>query len=298
MVSQEDRDNLFAQPSKAGLHVGMLMCCCLFDILVYPIMIWFLFIDIPAFLRAPPGEDSERVHLWLKIGIVSAFTMVICVYQMILCDLSRQHASRICGCVRRRRRAPPSPDLDNLASQPIEAWDRRPEATQTALNPVEMEAGITVTGAPWYQPTPSHMSTTPSKSDGRLYSLDGQVAAQEALQTHLRQKPALRVETGKPEILHGDPRSPLTPGRLPNTDVCCHTCSSSLAEANKVFLASCGHYLCSRCSTGLAKGSACSRCWGSPLSTPGPSPKLKSAEVKHVHFAAAETVENFSPEPD
>lgn len=40
-----------ASMPKQGRHCMMVSACIIFDIAIYPLMIWFLFIDIPEFLR-------------------------------------------------------------------------------------------------------------------------------------------------------------------------------------------------------------------------------------------------------
>ncbi|CAJ1376928.1 unnamed protein product, partial [Effrenium voratum] len=95
MVRQEDVDNLFAKPGTARRHCILLSACIIFDVTIYPLMIWFLFIDVPAFLQPPPQEEDERMFLFIKLGAVCGFTFVVCMYQVILFDLFGQHCSRM-----------------------------------------------------------------------------------------------------------------------------------------------------------------------------------------------------------
>jgi len=51
MVRKEDVDNLFAKPGTARRHCMMVSACIVFDVAIYPLMIYFLFIDVPDFLK-------------------------------------------------------------------------------------------------------------------------------------------------------------------------------------------------------------------------------------------------------
>lgn len=96
MVRQADIDSLFAKPSDCGSHCFMCGACAIFDFTLYPMMIYVLFFDVPDFLQPPPGEEDARMFVVMKIGLLSAFTMVMCVYQVMFFDLAMQHCSRIC----------------------------------------------------------------------------------------------------------------------------------------------------------------------------------------------------------
>lgn len=106
MVSQSTIDSLFAKPSDCGTHCFACGACAIFDFTLYPLMIYALFFNVPDFLKPPPGEEDARMFLMIKIGVLSAFTMVMCVYQIMYLDLAMQHFSRICRWLFRSRAKP------------------------------------------------------------------------------------------------------------------------------------------------------------------------------------------------
>eukprot|EP00930_Biecheleria_cincta_P068449 TRINITY_DN5588_c0_g3_i1.p1 TRINITY_DN5588_c0_g3~~TRINITY_DN5588_c0_g3_i1.p1 ORF type:complete len:214 (+),score=36.31 TRINITY_DN5588_c0_g3_i1:65-706(+) len=96
MVRQADIDSLFAKQSDCGNHCLTCGACAIFDFTLYPMMIYVLFFNAPDFLQPPKKEEDARMFLFMKIGMLSAFTMVMCVYQIMFFDLAMQHCSRIC----------------------------------------------------------------------------------------------------------------------------------------------------------------------------------------------------------
>eukprot|EP00930_Biecheleria_cincta_P043298 TRINITY_DN2974_c0_g1_i1.p1 TRINITY_DN2974_c0_g1~~TRINITY_DN2974_c0_g1_i1.p1 ORF type:complete len:234 (-),score=20.12 TRINITY_DN2974_c0_g1_i1:248-907(-) len=96
MVRQADIDSLFAKPSDTGTHCFICGACAIFDFTLYPVIVYLLFINVPDFLKGPDDEEGARMFIVLKIGLLSAFTMVMCIYQIMFFDLVGQHAGRIC----------------------------------------------------------------------------------------------------------------------------------------------------------------------------------------------------------
>ncbi|CAE7219516.1 hypothetical protein AK812_SmicGene30570 [Symbiodinium microadriaticum] len=127
MVRQEDVDNLFAKPGTVRRHCLLLSACIVFDVTIYPLMIWFLFIDVPAFLQAPPREEDERMFLFIKLGAVCGFTFVVCMYQVILFDLFGQHCSRMRQALSMEQKPLPETRAEDAEGKHLEAWDTRPD---------------------------------------------------------------------------------------------------------------------------------------------------------------------------
>eukprot|EP00439_Symbiodinium_sp_Y106_P061363 s1597_g9.t1 len=146
MVRQEDVDNLFAKPGTVRRHCLLLSACIVFDVTIYPLMIWFLFIDVPAFLQAPPREEDERMFLFIKLGAVCGFTFVVCMYQVILFDLFGQHCSRMRQALSMERKPVPQTRAD-AEGKHLEAWDTRPEDAAGQPNLVESESVLALPGA-------------------------------------------------------------------------------------------------------------------------------------------------------
>eukprot|EP00438_Fugacium_kawagutii_P035418 Skav202008 [mRNA] locus=scaffold1829:92889:103669:- [translate_table: standard] len=100
MVRQEAVDSLFAKPGTARRHCMMVSACIVFDVAIYPLMIWFLFIDVPDFLKLGPKKAQIRkLQSCIVIACISeamcGFTFVVCMYQVILFDLFGQHCTRM-----------------------------------------------------------------------------------------------------------------------------------------------------------------------------------------------------------
>eukprot|EP00434_Breviolum_minutum_P024618 symbB.v1.2.021739.t1/scaffold1896.1/size96813/10 len=125
MVRQYDADNLFAKPGTARRHCMMVSACVVFDVAIYPLMIWFLFIDVPDFLRPPSNQEEERMVLFIKLAAMCGFTFVVCMYQVILFDLFGQH------CLRMREAFSPSKSVSHepvgTETEKDDEWNRRQE---------------------------------------------------------------------------------------------------------------------------------------------------------------------------
>lgn len=125
MVRQYDADNLFAKPGTARRHCMMVSACVVFDVAIYPLMIWFLFIDVPDFLQPPSGQEEERMVLFIKLAAMCGFTFVVCMYQVILFDLFGQH------CTRMREAFSPSKSVSHdpvgMETEKDDEWNRRQE---------------------------------------------------------------------------------------------------------------------------------------------------------------------------
>eukprot|EP00440_Ansanella_granifera_P049839 gb/GFBE01054015.1/.p1 GENE.gb/GFBE01054015.1/~~gb/GFBE01054015.1/.p1 ORF type:complete len:269 (+),score=45.98 gb/GFBE01054015.1/:1-807(+) len=242
MVRQEDVDSLFARSGDASKHTFLFAGCLVFDLTVYPLMIWILFIDVPEFLQPPESEEEARMFSFVKVGLVVGFSLIVCVYQLILFDLSRQHCTRMCTKIfYRAKKQVPYPEMEGAANKPFEAWDQRWDAsgTQPRLQPKELESGVAVATAKGGQPQrKGHLESVPEETE-----VNAVVAV-----------PLAGVQTTG--VGH-----PL--GTMPAVDMRCGGCLRSLAaelSSGSVALAACGHVLCPSCSPSVRKGSVCPHC--------------------------------------
>lgn len=130
MVRQADIDSLFAKPSDASNHLFICGACAIFDFTLYPMLIYVLFFNVPEFLQPPQGEEDARMFLVFKIGMLSAFTMVMCVYQIMFLDLAMQHCSRICRYLvgSPAKAAQSTEDKLEMQAWPVAAEKQQPHA--------------------------------------------------------------------------------------------------------------------------------------------------------------------------
>lgn len=125
MVRQEDVDNLFAKPGTARRHCMMVSACIVFDVAIYPLMIYFLFIDVPDFLKSPSGQEEKNMVLLIKLAAMCGFTFVVCMYQVILFDLFGQHCSRMRETFSPSKTVPSAPA--NMETERSDEWNHRQE---------------------------------------------------------------------------------------------------------------------------------------------------------------------------
>ncbi|CAE7661873.1 unnamed protein product [Symbiodinium pilosum] len=270
MVRQEDVDNLFAKPGTVRRHCLLLSACIVFDVTVYPLMIWFLFIDVPAFLQAPPREEDERMFLFIKLGAVCGFTFVVCMYQVILFDLFGQHCSRMRQALSMERKPVPQTRVDDAASKHFEAWDVRPDDAASLAGPPE-DSVMALPGALY----PQHlgMPSIEEAPDGTVV----QMVAPFQSRTMSRNPPGMAgdergrahaVASRKYHSEGGDTAARALHSFVPEggadalqgtLDGRCYVCSSSPGIVGLVS-ASCGHLVCNSCIVTTKKGSTCLSC--------------------------------------
>mmetsp|Transcript_9578 Transcript_9578/g.17792 ORF Transcript_9578/g.17792 Transcript_9578/m.17792 type:complete len:278 (+) Transcript_9578:51-884(+) len=177
MVRQEDVDSLFAKPGTARRHCFLLSACVVFDVTIYPLMIYVLFIDVPDFLQPPPGEEDERMFLFIKLGAVCGFTFVVCMYQVILFDLFGQHCSRMRQALSMERKPVSTARVDDAAGKHFDAWETRPEDVAGAqMQPNTEGDGVLVLPGALY---PQHLGM-PSIEETEVQPPVQQVAVSQA----------------------------------------------------------------------------------------------------------------------
>ncbi|CAJ1363918.1 unnamed protein product [Effrenium voratum] len=234
MVRQEDVDNLFAKPGTARRHCILLSACIIFDVTIYPLMIWFLFIDVPAFLQPPPQEEDERMFLFIKLGAVCGFTFVVCMYQVILFDLFGQHCSRM----RRPLEKPVAVTEQDIGAK---SYDERPRQDLAASRAHLQDGDIALPGA-IHQPR----QTMPSIEESHDYPAVHAVMSRANSHSRATMGSESRAPTALLRKYHSE------------DDGRCFVCSISSGIAS-LATASCGHLVCSSCSTSK-KGGACLNC--------------------------------------
>lgn len=263
MVRKEDVDNLFAKPGTARRHCMMVSACIVFDVAIYPLMIYFLFIDVPDFLKSPSGQEEENMVLLIKLAAMCGFTFVVCMYQVILFDLFGQHCSRMREAFSPSKTVPSAPAETDRSDE----WNHRHE---------EPGHGIQSPGHPDLHEEATAMMLPGATSPSRMPVIeeDPYTAGATTVQVNFQRGGARAQslnnidERGKGQAFvqrfhsedhaPGSRSSPSMVEPVATLDGRCHVCSNSADMASLTTL-SCGHLVCMNCRPSK-KGGACPSC--------------------------------------